>query len=751
MCVGQRAQALADGGADAAGDAQGGFAGQRAAALGHQQAHDLVDEERVAVGGAVQRRDQRLAAAPRRGRGDEARQFAGAPADQRQALAGARDRREQAGALGVLLGVDVAGGRDQEHARVLQLAGDEGQQQQRRRGRRHGGRRAAAPVAAPPRDVRSTCATAANNGKRACAESSSDPTGRRGQAGNPLAQLGRELHRFGAAARAPSASSAVAQSRATPPSSTVQGQKAGAPPPSQQRAQRTRAPASAAARGLSSAAKRVLPMPASPAMKNSRPRAAMASVNPACSSASSRSRPTNAPRGGSGSGASVIGRIDDAAHAGVCPPRRRSAASEPRGARRNVRGYTDFNDDSRTHCSPSLGRGRSPPLIRRDRAVLLCRSIPSPTARATRDLARQYHCPSGRHPLPSQRFRLRVNAPSLWPRPNAFLAPTPVCWLLEGRALLELAALLPAYPFLRRAPRRRRSSGAGAAGVHGQRFLHPHPAPFPARQGLPRARLEAGTQSRPERGAHRRHGRAPAGAARAATTARVSLIGWSLGGIYARELARAMPELVRQVITLASPFRDLDAVNVPRFLRRRSRAPLVGARRCAGARTPARAAERTDDGHRQPHRRHRIMAELLCRPGPLSENLEVDEQPPRHRPSPGRAADHRRPPGAAGRRVEAVRTAARLALPVRPARRGVQRSEPSGGLARRERQLGAHCARDGGTLAPVRRARARWRDRAIHADGFSSCGLCAAPGMTIFDAPGMARASSSAGARKPLS
>jgi pimeloyl-ACP methyl ester carboxylesterase len=35
----------------------------------------------------------------------------------------------------------------------------------------------------------------------------------------------------------------------------------------------------------------------------------------------------------------------------------------------------------------------------------------------------------------------------------------------------------------------------------------------------------------------------------------VSLIGWSLGGIYARELARSRPEAVRQVIALASPFR----------------------------------------------------------------------------------------------------------------------------------------------------------------------------------------------------
>jgi hypothetical protein len=36
---------------------------------------------------------------------------------------------------------------------------------------------------------------------------------------------------------------------------------------------------------------------------------------------------------------------------------------------------------------------------------------------------------------------------------------------------------------------------------------------------------------------------------------RVSIIGWSAGGIYARELARAFPDDVRLVITLGSPFR----------------------------------------------------------------------------------------------------------------------------------------------------------------------------------------------------
>lgn len=35
----------------------------------------------------------------------------------------------------------------------------------------------------------------------------------------------------------------------------------------------------------------------------------------------------------------------------------------------------------------------------------------------------------------------------------------------------------------------------------------------------------------------------------------ISLIGWSLGGIYAREFARLHPDEIRQVITLGSPFR----------------------------------------------------------------------------------------------------------------------------------------------------------------------------------------------------
>jgi pimeloyl-ACP methyl ester carboxylesterase len=47
---------------------------------------------------------------------------------------------------------------------------------------------------------------------------------------------------------------------------------------------------------------------------------------------------------------------------------------------------------------------------------------------------------------------------------------------------------------------------------------------------------------------------------------KVSLIGWSLGGVYARELAKMMPELVRQVITLGTPFAgDPKATNAWRL------------------------------------------------------------------------------------------------------------------------------------------------------------------------------------------
>jgi len=41
----------------------------------------------------------------------------------------------------------------------------------------------------------------------------------------------------------------------------------------------------------------------------------------------------------------------------------------------------------------------------------------------------------------------------------------------------------------------------------------------------------------------------------------VTLIGWSLGGIFARQIAKARPEMIRQIITMGSPFRGVGKPN----------------------------------------------------------------------------------------------------------------------------------------------------------------------------------------------
>jgi pimeloyl-ACP methyl ester carboxylesterase len=52
----------------------------------------------------------------------------------------------------------------------------------------------------------------------------------------------------------------------------------------------------------------------------------------------------------------------------------------------------------------------------------------------------------------------------------------------------------------------------------------------------------------------------------AATGRKVSIIGWSLGGVYARDLALQAPDMVRYVVTLGSPFaNDIRATNATRL------------------------------------------------------------------------------------------------------------------------------------------------------------------------------------------
>jgi pimeloyl-ACP methyl ester carboxylesterase len=104
----------------------------------------------------------------------------------------------------------------------------------------------------------------------------------------------------------------------------------------------------------------------------------------------------------------------------------------------------------------------------------------------------------------------------------------------------------------------------------------------------------------------------------------VSVIGWSLGGIYARELGRGHPGQVRQVITLGSPFALTDA--------RQSRADWSFRRRAYLHAAPGQAPAREQLGRSIPvpstavfSRRDGIVAWQACiqPPRPDHENVEV--------------------------------------------------------------------------------------------------------------------------------
>src|SRR5262245_63252134 len=152
------------------------------------------------------------------------------------------------------------------------------------------------------------------------------------------------------------------------------------------------------------------------------------------------------------------------------------------------------------------------------------------------------------------------------PPPGPLDPPSPILLALEARAGLELAALLPALPALANA---RRGDGHPVLVLPGfladdrstralrwflrDRGYHAHGWRLGRNLG-PDADTRAGLVARLAALADR-HGRT------------VSLIGWSLGGIYARELARAFPDQIRLVITLARPFRDPQASNVARLAR----------------------------------------------------------------------------------------------------------------------------------------------------------------------------------------
>jgi pimeloyl-ACP methyl ester carboxylesterase len=146
---------------------------------------------------------------------------------------------------------------------------------------------------------------------------------------------------------------------------------------------------------------------------------------------------------------------------------------------------------------------------------------------------------------------------------QALKPPSALLLLSEGRGLNEFAASLAFAPLLLRlAPR---GDGHPVLALPG--FMASDASTFLMRRYL-RAlgyRAEGWELGRNNGGFYRMRDTLRARLARLhnETGAKVSLIGWSLGGVFARDLALNLPEAVRSVVTLAAPFaRELQANNL---------------------------------------------------------------------------------------------------------------------------------------------------------------------------------------------
>jgi pimeloyl-ACP methyl ester carboxylesterase len=137
--------------------------------------------------------------------------------------------------------------------------------------------------------------------------------------------------------------------------------------------------------------------------------------------------------------------------------------------------------------------------------------------------------------------------------------------LAEARGIFEFNASLLLSPLLMRAPR---GDGHPVLALPG--FLASDLSMAPLRRYLAELGYDAHAW---------RMGRNVRGVAKMRTALRdrlaqihadtgrkVSIVGWSLGGVYARDLALQAPEMVRNVVTLGSPFaNDIRATNATRL------------------------------------------------------------------------------------------------------------------------------------------------------------------------------------------
>src|SRR5271169_6142925 len=131
--------------------------------------------------------------------------------------------------------------------------------------------------------------------------------------------------------------------------------------------------------------------------------------------------------------------------------------------------------------------------------------------------------------------------------------PSRTLMLLEGRAIHEFGAFLGALPLLSLAPK-----GDGHPVLVLPGLVASDNSTRPLRSFLKnRGYAVSGWQQGRNLGL--RHGVQQAMVGLVSELSdfhgrRISLVGWSLGGLYARQLAKLMPDRVRSVITLGSPF-----------------------------------------------------------------------------------------------------------------------------------------------------------------------------------------------------
>jgi pimeloyl-ACP methyl ester carboxylesterase len=152
------------------------------------------------------------------------------------------------------------------------------------------------------------------------------------------------------------------------------------------------------------------------------------------------------------------------------------------------------------------------------------------------------------------------------PHPTAELRPPGLALMLaEVRGIFEFNASLLLSPLLMRAPR---GDGHPVLALPG--FLASDLSMAPMRRYL----RELGYDTQAWQMGRNTGGVAKMRAAllerlraiHSATGRKVSIVGWSLGGVYARDLALQAPDMVRCVVTLGSPFAgDVRATNARRL------------------------------------------------------------------------------------------------------------------------------------------------------------------------------------------